>query len=278
MKEISSGRIALRFVGLVMITSFAACSPGITETEFYSRHPDDIPVDEVGPKLIAEETIEGQVISLWHNETAHVGYNRLLVRVKNAATGEPVSGAIVTALATRQDGDLTLEGPIVDGSVLADENGEAEVGVLFLQPSGVDQTWDVHVSAELAGVKRAALFHLNPVDAIWSQYLPSVGYYIVWIKPLSPQTGDAPLELAIYEASGSGFQSVDDLQIDLYPYMDMGGGDGHSTPYVAPERVDAGLYRGRINFIMAGGWDLTVYLRFADQSVSEVVFKGFTVK
>ncbi len=62
--------------------------------------------------------------------------------------------------------------------------------------------------------------------------------------------------------------------LDLYPYMDMGAGEGHSTPFLAPTHVGDGHYRGEVNFIMSGGWDMTVRMSGGE----EVIFKGFTVR
>ena len=69
-----------------------------------------------------------------------------------------------------------------------------------------------------------------------------------------------------------------DLQMleDLYPYMDMGGGDGHSTPYDDFTAED-GRYRWMVDFIMSGGWEMTVTLTPPGESQQTFRFVGYTV-
>ncbi|NND69985.1 MAG: hypothetical protein HKN43_00240, partial [Rhodothermales bacterium] len=74
-----------------------------------------------------------------------------------------------------------------------------------------------------------------------------------------------------------GFIPVTDAQIDLYPYMDMGAGEGHSTPFEKPVHIGDGEYRGMVNFIMAGGWDMTVYVQRPLSAPDTVLFQGFIV-
>ena len=71
--------------------------------------------------------------------------------------------------------------------------------------------------------------------------------------------------------------AVDGATVELYPYMDMGGGDGHSTPHSGPEALDGGRYGWDVNFIMSGGWEMTVTLSPPGEVDRVATFIGYTV-
>ena len=57
----------------------------------------------------------------------------------------------------------------------------------------------------------------------------------------------------------------------------MGADQGHSTPYEAPVHTSNGRYKGSVNFIMSGGWDMTVFIQHTDMARDTVKFNGFIV-
>jgi hypothetical protein len=59
--------------------------------------------------------------------------------------------------------------------------------------------------------------------------------------------------------------------------MDMGGGEGHSTPFTPPFEPEAGLWRCQVNFIMAGGWELSMHILRPGVDRETVRFAPFTV-
>lgn len=69
------------------------------------------------------------------------------------------------------------------------------------------------------------------------------------------------------------FPPVENAVLEIYPYMDMGGGSGHSTEFTAPEAEGSGYYEGSINYSMSGTWTTSVTLTAGDATLPEVVFE-----
>ncbi|GAB5520797.1 MAG: hypothetical protein RhofKO_30480 [Rhodothermales bacterium] len=260
---------ALAVLSLALLT---ACAPDITETDFYQRHPD--PSEAEAPEVmpLAETTADGFTLTLAAREAPHAGYNRLLVKVAEGQTVVP--SATVQFEATI--GDRTAPVDAIT-TTEPDEDGFVEAGVYFLQPKGDAQTWQLNLTVAAEGRTAQAAFDVMVEDALWMQEIDQDGpLYLSWVQPNRPVTGDDAYVLALHRPTGTGFEAVTDAALDLYPYMDMGGGDGHSTPFAAPTHRADGLYEGRVNFIMAGGWDMTVYVqRGGDRA--EVLFDDFIV-
>lgn len=267
------GLSALSLGALILV---AGCAPDISDTDFYSLHPDP---DEIGPGELVElgsETVDGVVITLLTRDTPHTGVNELYVRASEG--GVPVSEATTSAVARVE----SRSAPVLNSTTAkADDEDLIPVRVMFLQPKSEVVQWDVEVRLSLASKSVAAAFDVTVEDGLWMQELERPGedtrYYVTWIAPVRPSTGDAPFELAIYRQTEDAFVPVEDAVLDLYPYMDMGAGEGHSTPYEAPVAIGDGHYVGSVNFIMSGGWDMTVYVQFGHDVQRTIVFGGFTV-
>ena len=266
---------AVAILVTVVAVALTGCAPDITETDFYSLHPD--PATPVADIQTLGTNSDGSVeITLLAREDPHVGYNVLLVRASRQAV--PITKATVQVVP--RTGSLTA--PLVSPALVeADVDGYLGVGAHFLQPKGTSQSWTVDVIVEDSGTTATVSFELSVVDSVWMQELPgsddSDRVFVSWIRPQRPTTGNAPFEIAIHRQTTTGFAPVEDAAVDLYPYMDMGAGEGHSTPFVAPAHTDGASYVGRVNYIMSGGWDMTVRVRLASEPERSAVFAGFTV-
>lgn len=274
----TSRKIIFTLIGLVFWST--GCSPEISETDFYSRHP---AVDAGGgePVLLGEEVVGEYLISLQAAESAHAGSNPVLVTVTDGE-GVGVRDATVVVTAATEMNHRIYALPAIDTAARTNEEGQAEQEILLIHQSTGDQLFDVTVTVEDDQTVSRATFNLLSSDTLWVQRVivgnGADSLYLAWLGTEDIRTGDDSLEFALYRDNGLEFETVNDATFDLYPYMDMGGGDGHSTPYDPPQLVADGRYRGRINFIMSGGWDLTVYLKDGELPATEVLFSGFTVK
>ncbi len=267
---------SLRTVAFGVLILVAGCAPDISETDFYSLHPDP---DEVGPGTLVElgsETVDGVHVTLFAREAPHVGVNELYVR---ASEGGVVIDEATTSAVARVDSRSAPQQSST--AAKADDEDLLPVRVMFLQPKAESVQWQVEVRLGLGSKTVAAAFDVAVEDGLWMQELERPGddsrYYVTWVAPVRPSTGDAPFELAIYRQTEDDFVPVEGAVLDLYPYMDMGAGEGHSTPYAAPVAVGGGRYVGKVNFIMSGGWDMTVYVQFGQDEQRTIVFGGFTV-
>ena len=258
----------------------AGCAPDISDTDFYSRHPDPVDAQPTGPVLLEKKAASGVALAVLRNDQVHAGYNELILRAATEGTDEPIVGVSFDVVASTVIDGATYVSPIIDDASPSDAAGEATLGILFLQPRGSGQSWRIDVSTTIDGAPISFPFDIVVRDSLTVQPFVGAGgqsFFAAWIEPIAPKTGEGPLELAVYRDTGSAFDPVENASIDLYPYMDMGGGDGHSTPFTKPTHTSVGRYAGTINFIMSGGWDLTAYLTIGAAPADTVVFKGFTV-
>jgi len=74
-------------------------------------------------------------------------------------------------------------------------------------------------------------------------------------------------------ASMMNFPPVADAELEIYPYMDMGGGSGHSTEFNPPEATGNGYYEGSINYSMSGTWTTSVTLTIDGDTLPEAMFE-----
>ena len=247
-----------RFLFIVLVL-MSGCAPDITETDFFSRHPDPMETEE-GDVVLAAHT-EGDIsIRVLSAEGLGWGFNPLLFETEGSVSE-------LRATIFLDTGVSRIESPL--GSTIS---GSEEL-VHLLDP-GIDGDWILEISWTTTQGRFTARYPVEVAEDIWIQQVEGQQTFVSWIAPGSPTTGSDAFEVAIHSFDGASFSPVTSATLDLYPYMDMGAGEGHSTPYLAPSHVGNGHYRGEVNFIMSGGWDMTV--RMLDGE--EVIFKGFTVR
>lgn len=269
---------ALLILVVSAFVTLSGCSPDISETEFYKLHPDPEALNPPDVMTLGTVASGAYQIVLGARSAPYAGRNQLLFRI--AKSGAQVNTAEIEIVSTRADLSAPVPSQAIEQST-ADEDGWMPAHALFLQRKGADTDWRLDVTVRVEGDTLPVGFDVTVRDSLWLQEFVDGAsgdvYYVTWIDPLRPETGDADFELAVFRESAGEIVGVDNGTMDLHPYMDMGAGEGHSTPYEAPTAKSGGFYRGRVNFIMSGGWDMTVFLRLPGLPEEEIIFAGFTV-
>ena len=264
-------------VALLGLTVLYGCAPDISETDFFSEHPEavDTGLDVIELGVASKD---GLTFRLLAPAALHVGYSTVWVEVVDDNT-QSFSGSVdVTPIWTSEAAAVLPPFSTTPASKIEEED-RFEANPFFLQPVNEDGVWELHVDYEASGNSGTVVFAVDVAEDIWVQHVTGADdYYVSWVLPVQPTTGDDVIQFALHRRTDSGFSAVEDARIDLYPYMDMGAGEGHSTPFEVPVHSGAGLYTGEINFIMSGGWDMTAYIDRGGAEQDTVVFKGFTVK
>ena len=99
-------------------------------------------------------------------------------------------------------------------------------------------------------------------------------YYISWQQPQTPKTGNQDWVFSVYKRENMmSFPAVNDAELVVYPYMDMGGGEGHSTSYVTPMHQENGYYKGSINYSMSGVWTTQAQVITPTDTSGTVIFE-----
>ena len=261
---------------LLGIVSFHGCAPDISETEFFREHPEAV---DVGSNVIelGQANSEGLSLRLLAPEKPHIGYSTVWVEILENGVEVSAGSVDVTPIWSNQIQALVPPFSTVSASKM-NEDRRFEVSPFFLQPVDQDGQWELHVDFTVASKSGTVVFQVDVDEDIWVQHVNGDGgYYVSWVLPERPTTGNDVIQFALHRLTDSGFTPVEDAEFDLYPYMDMGAGEGHSTPFEAPVHSGNGLYTGQVNFIMSGGWDMTAYINRSAAEQDTVVFKGFTV-
>ena len=252
-----------RLLGIGMMLVMVGCAPDITETEFFKMHPD--PGDNAGDDVILLNHSEsGTQLTLVAEEPLGWGFNRF--RVEAAEGWQTFSPMLVFETATTV-WRSPIEAQVNDGS-----------GVVYaVPPPDEDGTWYLEVEGTTSAGPISVRTEVQVEEDIWVRPDQDQGLLVAWVAPTAPRTGTDSFEVALYRYVNGQFEAVTNASLDLYPYMDMGGGEGHSTPYSPPTHIGAGHYKGDVNFIMSGGWDMTVRVTL-DGMTRDIVFAGFTVE
>lgn len=240
---------ALVALTTLVLIAFSGCLPdGLTDVDWKARQPDPL------PPAVSRGWVEvgrSADLAVAIAEGPRVGVNRLRVTgadgaprpfTASAACGDrsmPVDGATVTLLpATPPEGDATAP------CRLSIVSGAATLG------------------ADLA--VRAAPDRAVATSERW----------IVWEAPDSARVGATRVVLRVLDRAS--LAPVDGA-VTVFPYMDMGGGDGHSTPFQGPFALGDGRHRVDLDFLMSGRWDLTVRVPLGPGRVESGVLRGFVV-
>lgn len=239
--------------GVAVALLLAACVPdGLTDYDWKARQPDPLP-----PPVLRGRVLVG---------TANAGATPLTLSIDEG----PREGANV-AYVTGASG-VTLDAACSGAPmpVEAAPDVPAATARLFLLPERPGAACEIGATT---GGQRAAFSVVAVASPTTLQRAD--GFTLAWQQPLKPLVGGNALVLRLFDAQR---RPVDVPALGLYPYMDMGGGSGHSTPFRPPGRTVPGRFDGQVDFVMSGRWDLTVYLD-RDAATPRVTFRfpGFYV-
>ncbi len=251
----------------------AGCAPDITETDFFREHP--IETDPVETSVELGVLEDGRLaMRLIASDSLHTGINTIWV--ETTVDQSPVYDADLALSPQWIAAGRTIGSPISAGKLtITDTPGRFGSTPLFIQPHGEEGHWQLQITYTAGGESGEAFLPVQIKPSVWVQYTGE--YYVSWVLPLRPETGLDEIEFALHRLTDEGFMPLEDATLDLYPWMDMGAGQGHSTPYEAPIHVRNGRYRGAVNFIMSGGWDMTVFVQRPGMPRDTIDFNGFVV-
>ena len=264
----------------ILLLFLAGCAPDIAETDFFSQHPEEIDPESLWVEL-GTASENGLAFRVLAPEGLQVGYSTVWVEIREGET--LVSAGTIDVVPMWVTSTGSVISPLANARAAKNEETDRfEANPFFLQPANEAGHWELYVDYAVSGKQGALVFTVDVAEDIWVQHVDDGSdYYMAWVLPVEPTTGVDAIQFALYHLDGTNFEPIEGAEIDLYPYMDMGAGEGHSTPYEAPTHVGGGIYTGEVNFIMSGGWDMTAYVQPGGDSgiarVDTVLFKGFIV-
>ena len=236
----------------------------------------DEPEDELNLMPVNSVTQNDYTISLFSTKVLETGPNNLYWKIeKNGEVVEPQSFNITLMM---DMGDFMHSAPFTQPKTSDESDQYLENMAVFIMPGGMMGSW--FIEYEMVTPDGKTISGDVPIDVASSWRLTSTKdsqdnvYYISWVEPQNPVSGNNDLTFLVYTRNGMmDFPAVADAELVVYPYMDMGGGTGHSTDFTPPTATGNGYYEGDINYSMSGVWTTSVELKIGEETLPEVVFE-----
>lgn len=232
------------------------------------------------PKLdlipINSVMVDGYTISLESIKELETGSNDLFWKIEQ--DGEIMTPQSVSINPIMDMGDMMHSTPYNQPEKAKEDDRYFKNMAVFIMPGGMMGSWSI--SFEITLQNDEVISGEMPIEVASSWRLTSVRddndniYFITWHAPKTPVVGGNDLTFMVHtRESMMNFPAVEDLEMEIYPYMDMGGGSGHSTDFTNPKASGDGLYEGSINYSMSGTWTTSVNLIAENDTLPEVVFE-----
>ena len=225
---------------------------------------------------IGSATSENYIISLESESTLETGANQIYWKVER--DGDLITPESISITPMMDMGDMMHSTPFQQPEVTSGDDRYFSGQAVFIMASGMMGSWSIEFEITLPN--QDVLTGEIPVEVDASWRLTSVRdendkiYFITWLHPRKPVTGNNTLGFMVHtRESMMSFPPVEDAELEIYPYMDMGGGSGHSTEFTTPEADDEGYYEGSINYSMSGTWTTSVTLTAGGITLPEVMFE-----
>ncbi len=227
--------------------------------------------------LIGSTQIDGYTVELFSTETFITGGNTVYWSIKKDGKSIDLRSFQITPM---MDMGMMMHSTPFTEPVLHNEFPSYYTNdATFIMASGEMGSWSIRINfitmneEEYSGtidIRVDSSWHLTSVKGSDDQM-----YFICWNSPKAPKNGSNDVSFMLYKReSMMSFPMLTDASITIYPYMDMGSGQGHSTSYTEPEVNAEGKYMSNITYSMSGTWTTTVSIVTAqNDTLPDVVFE-----
>lgn len=220
--------------------------------------------------------VDGYTISLESDKELETGANSLYWKIEQ--NGDLITPRSITLNPMMDMGDMMHSTPYDQPEIAEEDDRYMSNMAVFIMPGGMMGSWTINF--EIITKTDEVITGEMPIDVASSWKLTSVRdendkiYFITWFGPQVPVSGQNDLTLLVHtRESMMNFPPVENIEMGVYPYMDMGGGSGHSTNFTNPVATGDGFYEGDINYSMSGTWTTSVNLIVENDTLPEVVFE-----
>ncbi|HGY56364.1 MAG TPA: hypothetical protein ENK44_11705 [Caldithrix abyssi] len=249
-----------------MISIFVACNdttsnPTDNELPSYSK--------------LAEGFAQGTKIEIFVEKTPFVGYNRFHLAISDSASKKSISNAQITLKPIMDMGTMIHSAPYENPLSDKAENGYFSCAVVFIM-SGM---WQMEISFTRQDNQESGTvkveFDVAPASLVKKVTgSDSVQYFITLVENDKWQVGMNDIEFCLHQkTSMMSFPAVENMQMSMEPWMDMGNNSGHGSPNNEnPVHQTMGHYKGKVNFTMSGEWDINLDINNAFTTIASTKF------
>lgn len=228
---------------------------------------------------IQTATIDGYTVELLSDQALVTGYNQLYWRVTSGGELVDIQSFTIAPSMTMTMMGHSHATPFNQPTETAEYDKVFSNMAVFIMPSGDMGYWEIDFDIQTATdqtisgsmeIEVASSWRLTSVKSTDG----STTYFVTWYAPQEPATGNQELSFMVHKrVSMMSFPAVTNAEVSVYPYMDMGGGEGHSTPFQNPEPMGEGMYTGSINYSMSGTWTTDITLLIDGDSLAVPTFE-----
>jgi hypothetical protein len=250
------------FIPLLAIALFAT---SCKKEETNPGTPVDDPLSEY---VLISETSAATLdctVKVYAQEALFVGYNYILVQVKDNATGEILDNPNMMFMPVMEMNSgmmhaCPLEQPTYNTSLQVMEGT-----ITFVMPSMGQGKWNLGLKLKnTAGTEEDINIDVDVMQKAESQLFsfvsannPNQSVFVALVNPRMPQIGINDFEVVVYERqSMMSWPALEMLNIEIDPEMPT---MGHGSPNnVNPIDMGEGHYLGKVNFTMSGYWKVNM--------------------
>jgi len=204
-------------------------------------------------------------VKVYAQEALFVGYNYILVQVKDNATGEILDNPNMMFMPVMEMNSgmmhaCPLEQPTYNTSLQVMEGtitfvmpsmgqGKWNLGLKLKNTAGTEE--DINIDVDVMQKAESQLF------SFVSAHNPNQSVFVALVNPRMPQIGINDFEVVVYERqSMMSWPALEMLNIEIDPEMPT---MGHGSPNnVNPIDMGEGHYLGKVNFTMSGYWKVNM--------------------
>lgn len=259
---------------------------GVAMLSLISTGCDDNPVsnedeNQIELIMVSSKQSSQDQFTVMTTDSLAVGYNEIYIEVKDSEgdlrnLSSPIIKPIMY-MPTKTHSAPASETEIVE----ANGSTYLKADIYFVMPSMEGSQWVLRVSGERAdGSSMETEINVDVANSSL-QHKMKVNdrmYILTYVQPKTPVVGGDEYEVAVhYKQDMMNFPALESAQVEIDPFMDMGGGEGHgptSVQAVADEQGN-GRYKGDIVYNMSGEWQLTFSVTAGDSV--DITFPEFEI-
>lgn len=209
----------------------------------------------------------GFTVKVYAQEELFVGYNKILVKVTDNATGAVLENPDIEFMPVMEMNSGMMHGCPLEQPTYNTSLKVMEGTITFVMPSMGLGKWMLGLKLKnAAGTEEEIKIEVDVVQKAEPQLFSFVSaadsnqsVFVALVNPKNPKIGINDFEVVVYERQTMmSWPALEQVKIEIEPEMPT---MGHGSPNnVNPTELGEGHYLGKVNFTMSGYWKVNMKL------------------